>query len=70
VQIVGTFYVSCGAFTALRVPRFISPARVWRWAKSKGSRSSTLIGIVGVWAIAFFSRAEWLVVGAMATVFA
>ena len=30
--------------------------RVWGWAKSKGSRSYTVVGVLGVWTILFLSK--------------
>jgi hydrogenase-4 membrane subunit HyfE len=58
-KVINSFTISILTAVLLKVllaTIMVGKSAVWRWAKSRGSRSSTLIGIVGVWAIAFFSK--------------
>jgi hypothetical protein len=58
-KVIDSFTISILTAVLLKVllaTIMVGKAAMWRWAKSRESRSSTVIGVVGVWAIAFFSK--------------
>jgi hypothetical protein len=59
VKVIESFTISILTAVLLKIllaTIMVGKSAVWRWAKARESRSSTLIAIVGVWAIAFFSK--------------
>jgi hypothetical protein len=69
-KVIDSFTISILTAVLLKVllaTIMVGKSAVWRWAKSRESRRSTIIGIVGVWAIAFFSK--FLVLEAVNLVF-